>query len=82
MNKISTVFAMLGLAAANKKKIAAVGDSITEGVCSSDEKKFSYPVQLANMLTNGDGDADWEVSNFGVGGRTMLKKGDWPYWNE
>ena len=64
------------------EKIAAVGDSITEGACSSDETKHAYPVQLANMLTNGDGDAEWEVTNFGVGGRTMLKKGDFPYWNE
>ena len=85
MNKIFISAAFLVLASAynaNAKKIAAVGDSITEGFCSSDENKYAWPVQLGNMLTNGDSESEYEVTNFGVGGRTMLKKGDWPYWNE
>ncbi|MBV5348087.1 SGNH/GDSL hydrolase family protein, partial [bacterium] len=33
--------------------------------------------QLARMLGE-----KWEVRNFGLGGRTLLKKGDYPFWNE
>ena len=34
------------------------------------------------MLTCCEKFSDYEVKNFGVGGRTALRKGDWPYWNE
>lgn len=61
------------------KRIIAIGDSITEGFCSSDEKMKAYPVQLMNMLHD---TSKYEVLNLGVGGRTMMKKGDYPYWNE
>jgi lysophospholipase L1-like esterase len=40
-------------------------------------KGESYPAQLQQLL----GDA-WEVLNFGVSGRTLLKQGDHPYWKE
>ncbi|MFR7643148.1 GDSL-type esterase/lipase family protein [Eubacterium sp.] len=56
-------------------KVACVGDSITEGVCAS--SGMSYPSQLKILLGNA-----FEVKNFGVSGRTLLKKGDYPYWNE
>lgn len=56
-------------------KVACVGDSITEGVGSSSGN--SYPSQLQRLLGSA-----FEVKNFGVGGRTLLKKGDHPYWNE
>jgi lysophospholipase L1-like esterase len=56
-------------------KVACIGDSITEGVGAARGK--SYPSQLQEML--GD---KWVVGNFGVSGRTLLKKGDFPYWNE
>ncbi|MBC8127539.1 MAG: sialate O-acetylesterase [Gloeobacteraceae cyanobacterium ES-bin-144] len=56
-------------------RVACVGDSITEGAGAAKGK--SYPSQLKEML--GDG---WQVGNFGVSGRTLLKKGDFPYWNE
>lgn len=58
-------------------KIAFIGNSITEGTGLSNPKSQSYPGQLANMLNS-----DWQVGNFGVSGRTMLKKGDYPIWNE
>lgn len=54
-------------------RIACVGDSITEGGMAS-SKAFSYPSQLQNLL--GD---EYEVGNFGVGGRCLLKNGDMPY---
>ena len=52
-----------------------MGDSITAGAGAEPGK--AYPIQLQAML--GD---KWQVKNFGVGGRTLLKKGDLPYWKE
>ena len=56
-------------------KVACVGDSITQGSGAGPGK--SYPAQLQALL--GD---KWQVGNFGVSGRTLLKKGDFPYWKE
>lgn len=56
-------------------RVACIGDSITQGVGAA--KGQSYPSQLQAMF----GDA-WKVGNFGVSGRTLLKKGDFPYWKE
>ncbi len=56
-------------------KLACIGDSITQG--SGAEPGMSYPSQLQGMFGNA-----WKVGNFGVSGRTLLKKGDSPYWNE
>jgi len=55
-------------------RVACVGDSITQGAGT---KGNPYPKQLQEML--GD---KWNVGNFGVSGRTLLRKGDYPYWNE
>ena len=79
---MKTYLTALFASVAAKTKIAAVGDSITQGSCSSDKSTHSYPVQLANMLTHRDGTSDYEVVNFGVSGRTALRKGDYPYWAE
>jgi lysophospholipase L1-like esterase len=56
-------------------RVACVGASITLGVGA--EKGKSYPSQLQAIL--GD---KWQVRNFGVSGRTLMKKGDHPYWIE
>lgn len=56
-------------------KIACVGNSITQG--PGRDNPDSYPLQLQAIL----GDT-YEVVNFGIGGRTLLRKGDYPYWNE
>jgi lysophospholipase L1-like esterase len=56
-------------------RVACVGDSITQG--SGAGKGMSYPTQLQGLLGE-----SWVVGNFGVSGRTLLKKGDHPYWNE
>jgi acyl-CoA thioesterase I len=58
-------------------RVACVGDSITFGSGIEDRDAFSYPAQLQQLLGPG-----YEVRNFGVGGRTLLKKGDYPYWQE
>ena len=59
-----------------KLKIACVGDSITYGAGIKDRAQ-TYPAQLQKLL--GD---KFEVRNFGVSARTLLKKGDRPYWRE
>lgn len=56
-------------------RVACVGDSITQG--SGAGRGRSYPTQLQGLLGE-----SWVVGNFGVSGRTLLKKGDHPYWNE
>ena len=61
--------------AQTKIKVACVGNSITQG--PGRENPDSYPLQLQEIL----GEA-YDVENFGVSGRTLLKKGDYPYWNE
>jgi acyl-CoA thioesterase-1 len=67
---------ILSLAQAQSKiKVACVGNSITEGANIEAGKR--YPDVLQNLLGSG-----YEVRNFGLGGRTLLKKGDFPYWNE
>lgn len=53
-------------------KVACVGDSITQGWGT-----YTFPDQLQQLL--GD---NYQVENFGVSGRTLLKNGDLPYWNE
>ena len=62
---------------ASPVKVACIGNSITYGSGIPDRPRDSYPSQLGRML--GD---HWIVRNFGIGGRTMLKKGDYPYWKE
>ena len=59
------------------RKVACIGNSIIFGIGIQDYKRFSYPSQLQRMLGEG-----WEVRNFGSSGRTLHKRGDYPYWNE
>ncbi|MDR0543108.1 MAG: GDSL-type esterase/lipase family protein [Dysgonamonadaceae bacterium] len=56
-------------------KVACIGNSITEnaGVAG----KYKYPEVLQQLL--GDG---YDLKNYGIGMRTMLSKGDYPYINE
>ena len=56
-------------------KVACVGDSITQGAGAAKGK--SYPAQLQEML--GD---KWKVMNYGLGGRTLMDRGDRPYMKE
>ena len=59
-------------------KVACVGDSITEGAGLANASIESYPARLQRIL----GTNNFTVRNFGISGRTLLKKGDLPYWNE
>jgi len=56
-------------------RVACVGDSITHGSGAGPGK--AYPTQLQEMLGT-----KYEVKNFGVSARTLLRKGDHPYWIE
>lgn len=62
-------------------KIACVGNSITYGTGTADRANDCYPAQLQHML-----DAKYSgqclVQNFSNPGRTMLKNGNLPLWNE
>lgn len=57
-------------------RIACIGNSITYGSRVANREKNNYPQQLQNMLGNG-----YEVMNFGVSGKTLLRKGNAPYWS-
>lgn len=56
-------------------RVAAVGNSITYGHGVANREKNAYPAQLQSILGK-----EYEVRNFGVSGRTLLKKGNYPYW--
>ncbi|MEG2527294.1 MAG: GDSL-type esterase/lipase family protein [Mucinivorans sp.] len=60
--------------AADKIKVAAVGNSITYGAGIDNPARNSYPAQLQRAL--GD---QYEVVNFGVSGYSMLSQSDYPY---
>lgn len=58
-------------------RVACVGDSITFGVGVTNRARQAYPAVLGRMLG-----PQYDVRNFGVSARTMLKAGDHPYWIE
>ena len=60
---------------AGRKKVLCVGNSITNNALLSNEDR--YPTILQSILGEG-----YNVKNYGIGSRTMLKKGDYPYINE
>lgn len=57
-------------------KVACIGNSITFGSGIENRESNSYPAVLGRMLGS-----RFEVHNFGVGGATLLKKGNLPYWS-
>jgi len=57
-------------------KIVFVGASITYGALIDHHEQNSYPAQLQKLL--GDG---FQVTNLGVSSCTMLRKGDFSYWD-
>ncbi len=61
---------------AQKKKVACIGDSITDGPGLAREN--TYPGLLQGFL----GSTDYEVRNYGSSGKTLLKHGDFPYWTD
>jgi len=55
-------------------RVACVGDSITFGAGVQNRQKNCYPAVLGRLLGE-----KWQVTNFGVSGATLLRKGDKPY---
>ncbi len=62
-------------------RIGFIGNSITYGAGLPDPANQSYPAQLKAMLQEKYGDT-CIVVNYGISSRTMLKKGDYPFWND
>ncbi len=58
-------------------KVACIGNSITFGYGIENNEQDSYPGVLQRLLGEG-----YEVRNFGLNGRNLIKKGDSPYMNE
>ena len=58
-------------------RVACIGNSITDGHGIDMATAYGYPALLQKKLGS-----DYWVKNFGVSGRTMLNKGDFPYMNE
>lgn len=58
-------------------KVACIGNSITYGTGITDREKYSYPVQLQNLLGN-----NYFVKNFGKPGATLLRRGHRPYMQQ
>jgi len=82
MKKISflitfLLFAILAQSGNDTVRIACVGNSITYGSGIKDRDNDSYPAVLGKLL--GD---KFLVRNFGLSGRTLLNKGDYPYMKE
>lgn len=63
--------------AAQVIKVACIGDSITEGAGVDNPAVNAYPIVLGRLLGT-----NYQTRNFGVSGRTLLRNGDYPYWNE
>lgn len=69
------LFTFWSASAAEKIKIACVGDSITFGAGVEQRDVNNYPRVLGNILGE-----KYETKNFGNSGATLLKNGDKPYW--
>ncbi|MGT2715348.1 DUF459 domain-containing protein [Streptococcus respiraculi] len=58
-------------------KVATVGDSLTYGYGLEDRERDAYPSILAEKLGN-----HYQVSNFGLSGRSLQSTSDYPYLQE
>ncbi|MCB1179805.1 MAG: hypothetical protein KDK36_19670 [Leptospiraceae bacterium] len=74
---IGFILPIFPIFAKGRIKVACIGDSITYGGGIKNRIANSYPAQLQKILGK-----EYKVKNFGVGGATMLRKGDIPYWKE
>ena len=65
---VIAVLVALSVCAAEKTKVACIGDSITYGLGLANREAESYPAQLQKMLDE-YGPGEYEVRNFGNSGR-------------
>ena len=70
--------AMNELATTDKIKVACVGDSLTDGFCSTNGNKSdtAYPAYLQGLLGS-----KYSVRNFGKTSMTLMKNTNKSYWN-
>jgi acyl-CoA thioesterase I len=73
--RIFVIFLLSVCSSAAPIKVACIGDSITQGGSLSVQE--TYPGRLQRLLGT-----NYNVQNYGVSGRTLLKRGDFPYWND
>ena len=71
MLALITISFTAGFAQLSQIRVACIGNSITQG------SSVTYPSVLGQLLGS-----HYNVVNYGIGGRTMLRRGDFPYWNE
>ncbi|OGC09233.1 hypothetical protein A2V82_10960 [candidate division KSB1 bacterium RBG_16_48_16] len=74
---IILVISVVSIVNAEDIRVACVGNSITSGQSNPKTDLDTYPAQLRVLMGEG-----YDIQNFGVSGRTMLKKGDFPLWLE
>ena len=65
------------LTSSSPVRVACIGDSITYGSGIEDKAHDSYPAVLGSLLGEG-----YEVVNYGVSAREMIRKGDHPFNEE
>ena len=68
---------MISTALGDTLRVACIGNSITEGATLTSPSRDAYPALLNSILG-----PDYEARNYGVGGRVLLKSGDYPIWDE
>ena len=74
MQRISAALILLSAALGQAQiKVACLGNSITEGF-GLPQGALAFPARLGQLLGSG-----YSVQNDGIGGRTLLYKGDLPY---
>lgn len=77
LTELTTWLDNLPMPKAEARRVACVGNSITDGYGIDMADVDGYPAQLQRLLGSG-----YCVRNFGVSGRTMLNSGDRPYMKE
>jgi lysophospholipase L1-like esterase len=71
------VLSCLASVQAGALRVACVGDSITAGTFLTSPNAESYPARLKFLLGT-----NYVLTNFGVSSMTVLKQGDYSYWND
>lgn len=77
LRELSSWLASVGRPKAGAKRVACVGNSITDGYGIDMASTNGYPAQLQQLLGG-----DFCVKNFGVSARTLMDSGDRPYTKE
>lgn len=75
------IFAANTYSAEYQVRFGFIGNSITIGTGLPNPARDCYPSQIGLLLQEKYGDT-CIINNYAVSGRTMLKKGDYPIWNE